>query len=156
VRRIRWLKIAYIYCKIWTTLWVLLHLLCVVLFQVDSGVMKNKDDFTVVLQPFSDRLTFPVNRFNGTDLSYIAPDCFHLSQKGYARCENTTIPLWIITIIFTFFIDGQIQVHSICQNKYYHIFTTTIFIYFAFQWRTHYGTTWWNPLDKNQLIGLKN
>lgn len=96
------LEIVYIYCKIWTTLQVLLYVLCVVLFQVDSEVMKNKDDFTVVLQPFTDRLTFPVNRFNGTDLSYIAPDCFHLSQRGYARRENMTIRLWIITIIFTF------------------------------------------------------
>lgn len=56
---------------------------------MENEAMKDKDDFTVVLQPFSDNLTFPINPYNGgTDLSYLGSDCFHLSQKGYARREN--------------------------------------------------------------------
>lgn len=52
---------------------------------------KNKDDFAVVLQTFTEHLKFPVNRFNTTDLSYLSLDCFHFSQKGYARGENMII-----------------------------------------------------------------
>jgi len=57
-------------------------------FQAENEELKNKDDFAVVFQPFSKNLKFPVNRFNTTDTSYLAVDCFHLSQKGYARCEE--------------------------------------------------------------------
>lgn len=57
-------------------------------FQVENVELKNKDDFTVVLQPFTEHLKFPVNRFNTTDLSYLSSDCFHFSKKGYARSKN--------------------------------------------------------------------
>lgn len=50
--------------------------------------MKNKDDFTVVLQAFTEDLKFPLNRLNTTDTTYLASDCFHFSQKGYARGKN--------------------------------------------------------------------
>lgn len=64
--------------------------------------MKDKDDFAVVLQPFPEHLVFPVNRFNTTDVSYLAKDCFHFSQKGYARCNNIIILYLYLyfTIIF--------------------------------------------------------
>ncbi|KAL1117839.1 hypothetical protein AAG570_004154, partial [Ranatra chinensis] len=53
------------------------------------------DDFAVVAQPFTLNITFPeyVNS-NGerlTDISYLSEDCFHFSQKGYARAANS---LW--------------------------------------------------------------
>lgn len=54
---------------------------------------KNKDDFTVVLQTFTDQLKFPLNRLNTTDLSYLGPDCFHFSQKGYARGKNNKMQI---------------------------------------------------------------
>lgn len=60
-------------------------------FQADSELLKDKDDFAVVLQTATEHLQMPKNRFNSTDLSYLASDCFHLSQKGYARCKNITI-----------------------------------------------------------------
>lgn len=81
---------------------------------MENEEMKNKDDFTVVLQPFSDRLTFPLNQFNTTDLSYIGPDCFHLSQKGYARCEN--IIIYLLIVIFMYYFDRKIYVISICKQ----------------------------------------
>lgn len=56
---------------------------------MDMDELKNKDDFTVVLQPFAEHLKFPTNRFNSTDVSYLSTDCFHFSQKGYARGEWT-------------------------------------------------------------------
>lgn len=56
-------------------------------FQVENEELKNKDDFTVILQTFTKEFKFPVNQFNTTDLSYLASDCFHFSQKGYVRGE---------------------------------------------------------------------
>ncbi|KAL4118890.1 hypothetical protein QTP88_011772 [Uroleucon formosanum] len=58
---------------------------------VEYEELKNKDDFTVVLQVFTEELIFPLNRFNTTDTTYLASDCFHFSQKGYARAANA---LW--------------------------------------------------------------
>lgn len=50
--------------------------------------MKDRDDFAVVLQTFTENFTFPLNRLNNTDLSFLSIDCFHFSQKGYAMCKN--------------------------------------------------------------------
>lgn len=50
--------------------------------------MKDKDDFAVVLQTFTENFIFPLNRLNNSDLSFLSIDCFHLSQKGYAMCKN--------------------------------------------------------------------
>ncbi|KAE9542790.1 hypothetical protein AGLY_002701 [Aphis glycines] len=58
---------------------------------IELEELKNKEDFTVVLQTFTEHLNFPLNRFNTTDTSYLASDCFHFSQKGYARAANA---LW--------------------------------------------------------------
>lgn len=52
---------------------------------------KNKDDFTVVLQTFTEHLQIPLTPENRTDSSYLSVDWFHLSQKGYARGEITII-----------------------------------------------------------------
>uniref|UniRef100_A0A2S2QCE3 Phospholipase B1, membrane-associated n=1 Tax=Sipha flava TaxID=143950 RepID=A0A2S2QCE3_9HEMI len=54
---------------------------------VEIEELKDKEDFAVVLQTFTEHITFPVNRFNSTDTSYLSSDCFHFSQKGYARGE---------------------------------------------------------------------
>ncbi|XP_055628956.1 phospholipase B1, membrane-associated isoform X2 [Toxorhynchites rutilus septentrionalis] len=52
---------------------------------------QNKPDFSVVFQPFIINITVP-NLPNGdSDVSYLSMDCFHLSQKGYARAANA---LW--------------------------------------------------------------
>ncbi|XP_063775486.1 phospholipase B1, membrane-associated [Pseudophryne corroboree] len=51
---------------------------------VDSGKYE-KEDFTVVLQPFFRHTKIP-NLPDGTpDASYLAPDCFHLSQKAHSQ-----------------------------------------------------------------------
>lgn len=52
---------------------------------MENEDLKNTDDFTVVLQTFTEHILFPLNKFNDTDTSYLASDCFHFSQKGYAR-----------------------------------------------------------------------
>lgn len=44
----------------------------------------TKDDFTVVLQPFLRNIKPPLLENGQPDLSYFAPDCFHLSDKGQA------------------------------------------------------------------------
>lgn len=55
--------------------------------KVENEELKDKEDFAVVLQPFTENLIFPRNRYNTTDMSYLSTDCFHFSQKGYARGE---------------------------------------------------------------------
>jgi len=61
---------------------------------VETEEMKNKDDFTVILQAFTEDLKFPLNRLNTTDTTYLASDCFHFSQKGYAR-GKTNLRIYI-------------------------------------------------------------
>ncbi|KAJ6645952.1 Phospholipase B1, membrane-associated [Pseudolycoriella hygida] len=51
----------------------------------------NTEDFTVNNQPFLKNVTFPVLPNGNNDFSYMSMDCFHLSQKGYARAANA---LW--------------------------------------------------------------
>lgn len=51
----------------------------------------SKPDFSVVVQPFISDLSFPKKPNGDTDFSYMSYDCFHLSQKGYARSANA---LW--------------------------------------------------------------
>lgn len=57
---------------------------------VSSG-RYEKDDFTVVLQPFMKNMSPPKNEQGAYDLTYFAPDCFHLSTKGHA---TVALELW--------------------------------------------------------------
>lgn len=64
--------------------------------QVNDERFKIKDDFTIVLQMVTKNLSLPLKRNAATgevisDVSYLSDDCFHLSQKGYARRKTTTI-----------------------------------------------------------------
>lgn len=59
---------------------------------VETGKYDTRDDFTVVIQPFFSQ-TYPPDT-PGTedpDLSYFAPDCFHLSLKGHKAAADA---LW--------------------------------------------------------------
>ncbi|XP_037036133.1 phospholipase B1, membrane-associated-like [Bradysia coprophila] len=51
----------------------------------------NGEDFTVNNQPFLKNVTFPTLPNGNHDFTYMSMDCFHLSQKGYARAANA---LW--------------------------------------------------------------
>lgn len=51
----------------------------------------NRNDFTVVNQPFLKKIKFPARSNGLSDFTYMSTDCFHLSQKGYARASNA---LW--------------------------------------------------------------
>jgi len=51
----------------------------------------EKDDFTVVIQPFMEEMEIPQTPKGKADLSYFAPDCFHFSRKGHAQ---SAIALW--------------------------------------------------------------
>ena len=63
--------------------------------QIEEEEYNKYDDFTVVLQPGLEGLIIPrkfANLFGIyktflPDLSYLAPDCFHPSQKLQALCE---------------------------------------------------------------------
>ncbi|KAJ9576076.1 hypothetical protein L9F63_007041, partial [Diploptera punctata] len=59
---------------------------------VNNSRYNKKDDFAVVVQPFLVNATIPTRiNDNRTDYSYLAADCFHLSQKGHAAAANS---LW--------------------------------------------------------------
>lgn len=51
---------------------------------INSGKYDNRDDFTVVLQPFFSETPVPLKENGSADKSYFALDCFHFSQKGHA------------------------------------------------------------------------
>ncbi|XP_044743272.1 phospholipase B1, membrane-associated-like [Chrysoperla carnea] len=48
----------------------------------------NHDTFTVVLQPYTQNVTFPVTTNNLTDSTYLSSDCYHMSQKMHALNAN--------------------------------------------------------------------
>jgi phospholipase B1 len=50
---------------------------------VDSGRYDSTDDFTVVVQPFFKDFLAPRTSDGKVDLSFFAPDCFHLSAKSH-------------------------------------------------------------------------
>lgn len=65
--------------------------------QVFSGRYDQRDDFTVVIQPFIKLFNAPddpVRRYDEViDISYITHDCFHFSQKGHALGMTTNVHL---------------------------------------------------------------
>ena len=48
-------------------------------------------DFTVVIQPFLQKMELPRTESGDIDLKYFAPDCLHLSRKGQ---QQLAISLW--------------------------------------------------------------
>eukprot|EP00079_Xenopus_tropicalis_P025452 XP_012818734.1 PREDICTED: phospholipase B1, membrane-associated-like [Xenopus tropicalis] len=74
---------------------------------IDTGRYDTKDDFTVVLQPFFRNPKIP-SLPNGTpDASFMAPDCFHLSQKSHSQMarmlwKNMLEPVGMKTDILDF------------------------------------------------------
>ncbi|KAK7504178.1 hypothetical protein BaRGS_00004482 [Batillaria attramentaria] len=56
-----------------------------------SGRYDTRDDFTVVCQPFFNQTYVPYDDDGQPDLSFFAPDCFHLSEKGQAAAASA---LW--------------------------------------------------------------
>ncbi|XP_006820484.1 phospholipase B1, membrane-associated-like [Saccoglossus kowalevskii] len=58
---------------------------------IDSGRYETSDDFTVVVQPFLEETTLPLDENGDPDKSYFAKDCFHFSEKGHA---TAAVNLW--------------------------------------------------------------
>jgi len=58
---------------------------------VNSGKYGQRDDFTVVIQPFMAHTKIPLKKDDEIDYSYFAPDCFHFSGKGHSRAA---LSLW--------------------------------------------------------------
>ncbi|XP_050527821.1 phospholipase B1, membrane-associated-like [Daktulosphaira vitifoliae] len=57
----------------------------------ENPEFKRDDNFTVILQPMSGNFSIPLNKMKTKDTTYLASDCFHLSQKGYALAATS---LW--------------------------------------------------------------
>ncbi|XP_074844506.1 phospholipase B1, membrane-associated [Carettochelys insculpta] len=58
---------------------------------VESGRYDTQENFTVVLQPFFRNIKIPLRQDGRADISFLAPDCFHLSQKSQSQLSRT---LW--------------------------------------------------------------
>ena len=52
---------------------------CEISFSYDT-----RDDFTVVIQPFLEKMKTPRTATGAADRSYFAPDCIHPSGKAHA------------------------------------------------------------------------
>jgi phospholipase B1 len=52
---------------------------------------NDREDFTIVVQPFFTNVTVPTEPDGSPDFSYFAPDCFHFSSKGHAA---SAVGLW--------------------------------------------------------------
>jgi phospholipase B1, membrane-associated len=51
----------------------------------------ERDDFTVVVQPFLQQMELPRTNTGEIKFSYYAPDCIHFSRKGQ---QQLAISLW--------------------------------------------------------------
>ncbi|XP_075215113.1 phospholipase B1, membrane-associated-like [Lycorma delicatula] len=59
---------------------------------IRSGRYNQREDFTVVIQPFMKLFNAPLDpelrKKEVIDISYVTYDCFHFSQKGHAMAAN--------------------------------------------------------------------
>ncbi|XP_061480933.1 phospholipase B1, membrane-associated isoform X2 [Rhineura floridana] len=74
---------------------------------VESGRYDTQEDFTVVLQPFLRSIVLPRLQDGHPDISFFAPDCFHLSQKSHSQLSgalwnNMLQPLGEKSVSFSF------------------------------------------------------
>ncbi|KAF6105526.1 phospholipase B1 [Phyllostomus discolor] len=51
----------------------------------------QREDFTVVVQPFFQNTLIPLDERGGADLTFFSEDCFHFSERGHAEMA---IALW--------------------------------------------------------------
>ncbi|XP_057598711.1 phospholipase B1, membrane-associated isoform X2 [Hippopotamus amphibius kiboko] len=58
---------------------------------VESGRYDTREDFTVVVQPFFEKVNLPKTPEGLPDNSFFAPDCFHFSGKAHAQAASA---LW--------------------------------------------------------------
>ncbi|XP_032353162.1 phospholipase B1, membrane-associated isoform X2 [Camelus ferus] len=58
---------------------------------VESGQYDTREDFTVVVQPFFEKVDMPKTPEGLPDSSFFAPDCFHFSSKAHAHAASA---LW--------------------------------------------------------------
>ncbi|KAK2494982.1 hypothetical protein MC885_003702 [Smutsia gigantea] len=58
---------------------------------VESGRYDTREDFTVVVQPFFEKVDMPKTSEGLPDSSFFAPDCFHFSSKAHAHVASA---LW--------------------------------------------------------------
>uniref|UniRef100_A0A8C3SBS1 Phospholipase B1 n=1 Tax=Chelydra serpentina TaxID=8475 RepID=A0A8C3SBS1_CHESE len=90
---------------------------------VESGRYDTKEDFTVVVQPFLQRVTVPKTEEGLPDSSYFAPDCFHFDQKAHSQAARA---LWNNMLE-----KSPISLSGHCKNKN----KTNV---------GKYTNTWWN------------
>nr|KAF6430057.1 phospholipase B1 [Molossus molossus] len=58
---------------------------------VEGGRYDTREDFTVVVQPFFEKVDMPKTSEGLPDSSYFAPDCFHFSKKTHGHVAKA---LW--------------------------------------------------------------
>ncbi|KAF0876321.1 PLB1 Phospholipase, partial [Crocuta crocuta] len=55
---------------------------------VENGRYDTREDFTVVVQPFFEKVDMPKTSEGLPDNSFFAPDCFHFSSKAHAHAAS--------------------------------------------------------------------
>uniref|UniRef100_A0A6I8P3F4 Phospholipase B1, membrane-associated n=1 Tax=Ornithorhynchus anatinus TaxID=9258 RepID=A0A6I8P3F4_ORNAN len=55
---------------------------------IDSGKYDTREDFTVVIQPFLEKVSMPMTPEGLPDSSFFAPDCFHFHKKAHGRAAS--------------------------------------------------------------------
>uniref|UniRef100_A0A8C6QDM8 Phospholipase B1, membrane-associated n=1 Tax=Nannospalax galili TaxID=1026970 RepID=A0A8C6QDM8_NANGA len=92
---------------------------------IESRRYDTRDDFTVVLQPFFEKIDVPWTPDGLPDSSFFAPDCFHFSAKGHARVaaalwKNMLEPVNQKTRKY----DFEIKTPIMCPNKTWQFLST--------------------------------
>ncbi|XP_068089545.1 phospholipase B1, membrane-associated-like [Hyperolius riggenbachi] len=127
---------------------------------INTGRYNTKDDFTVVLQPFFSHTQFPYLQTGVMDVSYFAPDCFHISQKGQAQLarllwNNMLEPLGFKTDTLDFQADIPLKCPTSAQ-PYLRTYKNSNFTYPPSPPTPPPITNWGSDLECHSVMAISN
>ncbi|XP_030874275.1 phospholipase B1, membrane-associated-like [Leptonychotes weddellii] len=92
---------------------------------VENGRYDTREDFTVVVQPFFEKVDMPKTSAGLPDSSFFAPDCFHFSGKAHAYVasalwNNMLEPVGQKTTQHSF----EYKINITCPNQFWPFLST--------------------------------